>query len=315
MVAAAIDEARRACRLPAGVFSMLIGANDGLGAALVADPHIKAVGFTGSRRGGLALSSIAAARPEPIPVYAEMSSINPVILFPHALSSRGKAIARGFAESPYLGAGQFCTNPGLLIAVDSPELDRFVTEAEPALAKLSSATMLTPAIHGAYVDGLAKRAACARLVAQGNAPSGPFEAHPHLFDTDATAFLSDPSLHEELFGPAALLVRCADMKQLKQVLEALEGQLTAALHIDPADENSACALMPLLERKVGRILVNGFGTGVEVAHAMVHGGPYPATSDSRSTSVGTLAMERFLRPVCYQDMPAALLPAALRALG
>ncbi len=312
MIAAAIDQARRALNLPAGVFSLLVGADNGLGAALVADPRIKAVGFTGSRAGGLALTRIAASRPEPIPVYAEMSSINPVLLFPHALAGRSEAIATAFAQSLNLGAGQFCTNPGLLIAIEGPDLDGFVAAAQSALGALAPATMLTPAIHAAYVEGLGRRSGCATLLAQGPAPSAPFEAHPHLFATDAKTFLADKGLHEELFGPAALLVRCEDISELRDVLEGLEGQLTAALHIDAKDEEQARSVIPILERKVGRILVNGFGTGVEVAHAMVHGGPFPATSDSRTTSVGSLAIERFLRPVCYQDMPETLLPDALR---
>lgn len=312
MIAGAIDKARAAAGLPAGVFSLLIGADNALGAALVADPRVKAVGFTGSRAGGQALVAIAAARAEPIPVYAEMSSINPVLLFPAALAQRGAAIAQAFVQSLNLGAGQFCTNPGLLLALDGPELDGFVAEATAALATAPSTTMLTPDIHQAYARGVAARHDHATLLGRGPAATGKHEGEGHLFAADAASFLANRRLHDELFGPAALLVRCADMDELLAVLEALEGQLTAALHIDAADYPAAQQVMPVLERKVGRILVNGFGTGVEVAHAMVHGGPHPATSDSRTTSVGSLAIDRFLRPVCYQDMPEALLPQALR---
>ena len=313
LIAGAVDTARIACGLPAGVFSLLIGAGNALGTALVVDPRVKAVGFTGSRSGGTALMAAAAARPEPIPVYAEMSSINPVLLFPHALADRGAAIARAFVASLNLGAGQFCTNPGLLLALDGLDLDAFVAEAERALAGFPAATMLTPGIHAAYADGLARRAGIARLAGQGPAPAGPHEAHAHLFEVTARQFLTDPALHEELFGPAALLVRCADEGELRAVIDHLEGQLTIALHIDEGDHALAAALLPLLEQKAGRLLANGFGTGVEVAHAMVHGGPFPATSDGRSTSVGGLAIDRFLRPICYQDLPDALLPSALRS--
>ena len=211
-----------------------------------------------------------------------------------------------------LGAGQFCTNPGLLLAIDGPDLDAFVAEAERALAGVPAATMLTPGIHATYSEGVARRAGIAKMVGQGPAPVGPHEAHAHIFEATAAQFLADPALHEELFGPAALLVRCADAGEMRQVIEHLEGQLTIALHVDAGDHAAAADLLPLLEQKAGRLLANGFGTGVEVAHAMVHGGPFPATSDGRSTSVGSLAIERFLRPVCYQDLPDALLPAALR---
>ena len=312
MIAGAIDAARVACGLPAGVFALLVGADNSLGAALVADPRIMAVGFTGSRGGGTALMAIAAARPEPIPVYAEMSSINPVVLFPHALANRGDAIARAFVASLTLGTGQFCTNPGLVVALDGADLDAFVAAAEAALATTAATTMLTPGIHAAYTQGVATRAARARTAAQGIAPVGPHEAHAHLFEVDAATFLADASLHEEVFGPAALVVRCADADDRRAVLQAIEGQLTIAVHLDDDDHAAVAALLPLLERKAGRLLANGFGTGVEVAHAMVHGGPYPATSDGRTTSVGSLAITRFLRPVCYQDLPDALLPEALR---
>ncbi|MGK2912611.1 MAG: aldehyde dehydrogenase (NADP(+)) [Sphingobium sp.] len=312
LIASAVDKARRACGLPAGIFSMLVGRGTSIGTALVADPHIKAVGFTGSRSGGMALMDVAASRPEPIPVYAEMSSINPVLLFPHALANRGAAIARAFAGSLTLGAGQFCTNPGLVIAIDGPELDAFIAEAGQALWEIPGSTMLTPGIHRAYNDGLANHGANARLAAQGPQGTGLYEAQSHLFETSAADFLANSALHAELFGPAALVVRCPDLAALRAVVARVEGQLTIALHIDKEDEQDAATLMPLLERKAGRLLANGFGTGVEVAHAMVHGGPFPATSDGRSTSVGSLAIARFLRPVSYQDLPQALLPEALR---
>jgi 2,5-dioxopentanoate dehydrogenase len=270
--------------LPAGVFSLLLDTGYEVGGALVADPRIKAVGFTGSRRGGLTLVHIAASRPEPIPVYAEMSSINPVFLLP-AMAARGAAIGREFAGSLTMGAGQFCTNPGPVIAVNGPGLDEFLAAARKTLAADPAATMLTPSMHTAYEEGVARLAANPRLteVARGgDARDGSFEGQAMLFATDAEDFRSDPALREEVFGASSIVVRCLDVAAMRALIEDLEGQLTATLHLDdPADLNAACMLLPLLERKAGRVLVNGWPTGVEVAHAMVHGGPYPSTSDSR----------------------------------
>ena len=312
----AVQTAVAASGLPPGVFSLLIDAGYEVGGALVADPRIKAVGFTGSRRGGLALVRIAAARPEPIPVYAEMSSINPVFLLPSALASRGAAIGRGFAASLTIGAGQFCTNPGLVFAVEGPGLDDFLSAAEEELGSTPAATMLTPGIHSAYQEGVTKLQAspCLTEVARGaKARKGSFEGQAALFATDAKGFQSDPAVQEEVFGSSSVVVRCPDVAAMRNLMEEMEGQLTATLQLDdPQDIDAARTLMPVLERKVGRVLVNGWPTGVEVCHAMVHGGPYPSTSDGRTTSVGSLAIQRFLRPVCYQDLPAALLPQALR---
>ncbi|WP_237479170.1 aldehyde dehydrogenase (NADP(+)) [Lichenibacterium dinghuense] len=313
LVGRAVQKAVAACGLPEGVFSLLFDGGTAIGGALVAAPRIAAVGFTGSRRGGLALMQVAAARPEPIPVYAEMSSINPVILLPGALAARGAEIARGFVGALTLGAGQFCTNPGLILAVEGEGLQAFLDAAAAAVAEAPAATMLTPAIAAAYRDGVAAlsgRAGVATL-ARGR-EGGPFQGRAALFATAADAFLADRALQDEIFGASSLVVRCRDAAQLEAVVAALEGQLTAALHLAEADHPLARRLLPRLERKVGRILVGGFGTGVEVSHAMVHGGPFPATSDGRTTSVGSLAVARFLRPVCYQDLPDALLPASLR---
>jgi 2,5-dioxopentanoate dehydrogenase len=312
----AVQAAVAASGLPPGVFSLLLDAGYEVGGALVADSRIKAVGFTGSRRGGLALVRIAAGRPEPIPVYAEMSSINPVFLLPAALASRGAAIGRGFAGSLTMGAGQFCTNPGMVFAVEGTGLNDFLSAAKEALSATPAATMLTPGIHSAYQEGVRKLETCPRLteVARGAEPrTGSFEGQAVLFATDAQGFKSDPAVQEEVFGSSSVLVRCPDVATMRNLIEAMEGQLTATLQLDdPNDLEAARTLMPVLERKVGRVLVNGWPTGVEVGHAMVHGGPYPSTSDSRTTSVGSLAIQRFLRPVCYQDLPAALLPEALR---
>ena len=299
--------------LPEGVFSLIVGAGNSVGEALVAHPAIKAVGFTGSRAGGLSLMRVAAARPEPIPVYAEMSSINPVFLLSNALKQRTENIARGFVDSLALGAGQFCTNPGLAIAVDSDALKSFVATASEALAAKPAQTMLTSGIHSAYTEGEGKLAKTAGVetVARGADVTGPNQARAALFVTDAQTFVATPALEDEVFGPASTIVRCKDEAELLQVAEHFAGQLTATIQMDAADVPAAQKLVPILERKAGRLLVNGFPTGVEVCHAMVHGGPFPATSDSRATSVGTTAIERFLRPVCYQDFPADLLPEAL----
>jgi NADP-dependent aldehyde dehydrogenase len=313
MVGRVIQAVAADMNLPEGVFSLVVGAGNAIGEALVSHPAIKAVGFTGSRGGGLSLVRLAAARREPIPVYAEMSSINPVFVLPHALAARGNAIAAGFVDSVVMGAGQFCTNPGLLIALAGDELDTFVAAAAQALQGKPAQTMLTHGIHQAYQSGQGKLSGIpgVKPVAQGVEPVGPTQARAALFVTEARTFLATQALEDEVFGPVSTLVRCADEAEMLAVAEHLEGQLTATLQMDRDDESVAHKLVPILERKVGRILVNGFPTGVEVCHAMVHGGPFPATSDSRVTSVGSTAIERFLRPVCYQDFPAALLPESL----
>lgn len=313
LVGRAVQQAVGDCGLPEGVFSLIFDSGQTIGQALVADPRIKAVGFTGSRRGGLALMQIAQGRAEPIPVYAEMSSINPVILFSGALADRGRAIAQSFVASLLMGAGQFCTSPGLVLAIDHGGLDEFIAAAGSALEEAGAATMLTPGIHKAYEEGIAALGGHAEVqtLARGKAGHN-HQCQAGLFATTADAFLKEEQLREEIFGSASLVVRCPDEPALARVVESLEGQLTASLHMTQADHEDARQLLPTLERKVGRILVNGFGTGVEVSHAMVHGGPFPSTSDGRSTSVGTMAIDRFLRPVCYQDMPDALLPEELQ---
>ncbi|GAA4488594.1 aldehyde dehydrogenase (NADP(+)) [Gluconacetobacter asukensis] len=312
----AIQRAVARCGLPEGVFSLIGGPEHAIGAALVRDPAIMAVGFTGSRKGGFALSAIAATRPVPIPVYAEMSSINPVYLLPAALSQRADALGAAFVASLSMGTGQFCTSPGLILAIEGDELARFKGAAVEALAGVAPQSMLTASIHAAYDEGVAALEARPGVTVLARGPeAGPHACRSALFAADASIFLNDPVLAHEIFGSSSLILSCPDEAALVEVTRALEGQLTATLHLDEADTALAGRLMPLLERKAGRILANGWPTGVEVCDAMVHGGPFPATSDPRSTSVGTGAIERFLRPVCYQDLPDALLPDGLKAVN
>ena len=314
LVGKAVQAAVASCGLPEGVFSMLHGDGRTIGQALVSHPAIKAVGFTGSRAGGMALVRAAAQRPEPIPVYAEMSSINPMFMLPEALTQGAAKIGAGFVDSLTLGSGQFCTNPGLVIALEGAALETFIDAAATALQGKTGATMLTPGIHAAFNDGVGKLSneAGVELLARGQCGATACAGQPALFATDAATFLANPALEDEIFGAASLVVRCKDIAQFREIAEHLDGQLTATLFVTEGDREIARSLLPALERKAGRVLVNGFPTGVEVSHAMVHGGPFPATSDSRGTSVGASAIDRFLRPVSYQDLPAWLLPEALR---
>ncbi|MBZ9936250.1 aldehyde dehydrogenase (NADP(+)) [Mesorhizobium sp. BR1-1-16] len=313
LVGRAIQRAVADAGLPAGIFALLNGAVE-TGTALVRHPMIKSVGFTGSRGAGLALMSVAAARPEPIPVHAEMSSINPVFILPAALAERTEAIARSFVDSLALDSGQYCTNPGLVYAVEGPELEAFLSHVEAALALKHAEAMLTPGIHAAFdkgVDALASHPDV-QVLARGRDGTDANATAPAVFLTDATRFEADEALGHEVFGASSMIVRCETIEAMLEAAERMEGQLTATLQLDADDIDAARRLLPILERRVGRILANGWPTGVEVSHAMVHGGPYPATADSRFTSVGTLSIRRFLRPISYQNLPAELLPAPLR---
>ena len=312
LVARAIVNAIAICQLPAGVFALLTGTGNGIGQTLVAHPAIQAVGFTGSRSGGIALMKVAAERVQPIPVYAEMSSINPVFVLPQALAARGAAIASGFAASLTMGVGQFCTNPGLVLGLEGPDFTAFAAAAAEALAPAPAATMLTAGIASSYAKGVAALAQHADVTPLVHNTGEEGKGAAALFVTSGEAFLARHDLRDEVFGPASLLVACRDMEQLLAITESLEGQLTATLQMDAGDVIDARRLLPVLERRVGRILANGFPTGVEVSTAMVHGGPFPATSDGRSTSVGTAAINRFLRPVSYQNLLQDLLPESLR---
>lgn len=312
LVAGAILDAVREAGLPDGVFSLVNGTDFALGEALVKDPRIAAVGFTGSRAGGLALMNHAAARPVPIPVYAEMSSVNPVVLMPTRMDEAADELAAAYVGSLSLGAGQFCTNPGIVLAVEGEATTRFITAVGAALTGIPAQTMLTSGIQSAYAKGIATIGAQpgAELVGTGAAGAGAC-GQAQVFTVSGAAFRANPVLSHEVFGPSSIIVVCTDLDEVAAILSGMEGQLTATLHLASADYPAARKLVPILENRAGRIIANAWPTGVEVTHAMVHGGPFPATSDGRSTSVGTLAIDRFLRPVSYQDLPAALLPKAL----
>ena len=313
-VGCAIQRAVAKCNLPSGVFSQIYGSGNSIGTELVKHPSIKAVGFTGSRDGGEALMKIAQNRPVPIPVYAEMSASNPVFLMPHALQERSEEIALAFVASLNLGAGQFCTSPGIVFAHKSEGLDHFIKVAKQAVSDIIPQTMLTEGIHKAYIEGVEQLCNQSKVskVAQSKSSDNINDCETKLFTVAAEEFFKNKILHEEIFGATSLIVICETAQEYLKAAEHLEGQLTATIQCDPEDLELSSDLIPILERKVGRILCNGFPTGVEVCHAMVHGGPYPATSDSRSTSVGSSAIDRFIRPVCYQDFPQALLPEKLR---
>lgn len=301
--------------LPPGVFALLFDAGTEVAAKLVQHPAVKAVGFTGSLRAGRVLMDLAAARLDPIPCFTEMSSINPLVVLPEALASRGPAIAAGLFDSFTLGVGQFCTKPGLVFLPADSGGDAFVEELRQRTAQGSTAVMLTEAICAGFHAGLAQRKDqhYVEIIAEAGAPQKTgFRAAPALLQTTGEALLKHPELAHELFGPGTLLVRYSDRAQMLALAHALEGQLTASLFGTEAEIITHSELVDALQQKAGRLIFNGFPTGVEVCHAMVHGGPYPATSDNRFTSVGSQAILRFARPVCYQDFPQSALPPELQ---
>ena len=316
LVAQAMARAVAGSGLPKGVFSLLMGAGPQVGAALVRATAVKAVGFTGSFTGGMALVEIANARAEPIPVFAEMGSINPVILLPQALQHKAANIAEAFVASLTLGTGQFCVNPGLVIAIDDDGLAAFIAAASKLVRDNSAGLMLNERICSAYAEGVRnyenQQGVAIVATGSGTADDGGFRGRAALMTASARTFLDNPAIHEEIFGPAALIVTCKDSNELLEVVSVLKGQLTGTVHCAENELENWRHLLDLLSRKVGRIVINGFPTGVEVCHAMVHGGPFPASTDARFTSVGTMAIKRFVRPVCYQNFPEPLLPDALR---
>ena len=313
IVGAAVRRAVVKCGLPDGVFALLYGSGRTIGQALVKHPAVQAVGFTGSRSGGRALMDTAAARPEPIPVWAEMSAVNPVFVLPGALKERGEQIAEGFVGSLTLGVGQFCTNPGLLIS-GSEGRSEFAGEVASLAAEIAPATMLHEGIASSYhgaVDAMTTKKGV-EVLARVEAEVGKNAAGAVVLGTSVDAFLTDQSMADEMFGPATLMIEAGDEEAMLGVAESLEGQLTATVHATGEDREMFARLIAVLERKAGRLVYNGYPTGVEVCHGMVHGGPAPATSDGRSTSVGPRAITRFTRLVCWQDFPDDLLPVELQ---
>ncbi len=316
LVAQAIDRAVKSSGLPAGIFSLLMGSGREVGAALVVAPGVMAVGFTGSFAGGMALVKLASERKEPIPVFAEMGCVNPVVLLPEALKADAQSIAEAFVASLNMGVGQFCTNPGLVLAIENEALNSFIDSVTQVLEKQPAGVMLNEGIQQAYTQGVASIAGQPgvnqKAVGEDQKGKPGFCCQSTLLTVSAGDFIANPELTEEMFGPAALLVKCRDLDELSASIEGLRGQLTATIHSAPGEMAEYEELVDLLTQRAGRLLVNGFPTGVEVCHAMVHGGPFPASTDARFTSVGTAAIERFVRPVCLQNYPKELLPDALQ---
>ncbi len=308
IVAQAIDAAIKSCGIHPGVFSQIQGGNRAVGQAVVQHPLIRAVGFTGSLGGGRALFDLCAARPDPIPFFGELGSVNPMFILDVALAARGAEIAAGWAGSLTMGAGQFCTNPGIAVVRAGPEAEAFRNAASAALAEVAPQTMLTAGIAQAYQQGRDRVSATKGVQEVLTTTCDLRNATPYLFATTGAEWLGNAELGEEVFGPLGLIIEVADDAERTAVALSLQGQLTCTLHLDDGDTTTAQQLMPILERKAGRVLANGFPTGVEVSDTMVHGGPYPASTNFGATSVGTMAIRRFLRPVCYQNMPTELLP-------
>jgi len=311
IVGEVIVAAARDANLPAGVFSMVHG-GVAVGQRLVKHPAIQAVGFTGSLRGGRALFDAAAARLQPIPVYAEMGSTNPVFILPGALRERSATISEGLINSMSLGVGQFCTSPGLGFLFGGSEANQFRAQLQEHAAKVQPGTMLNDNISTLFHEGAQRLGSVPGVKVLSTPQPTPTAATPLLTQTDASTFLATPKLHEELFGPATLLITCNTPEEMEAAARALHGQLTATVHGTDEDLRTHARLLEILRHKAGRLIVNGYPTGVEVTTAMHHGGPYPATTDSRTTSVGPDAIRRFARPVCFQNFPQTLLPPELQ---
>ncbi|AWX45309.1 Aldehyde dehydrogenase (NAD(+)) [Flagellimonas maritima] len=314
LVAMAINEAAKKSNMPDGIFSMLHGVSNTVGEAIVQHPLIKAIGFTGSFKGGKALYDKAVRRKEPIPVYAEMGSVNPIFILSNALKEQYKTIAKGLSDSVQMGVGQFCTNPGITIVPNINETSLFKEELNNCISNSESATMLSASIQEGYETGL-KRLKSNEIItslSKGEQKEGHNQGVPEILSVSAKDFLSENTLEEEVFGPSTLLVHAQDGEEMLKIAKSLHGHLTATIHGTEEDLQANVDLLKILERKVGRLLINGFPTGVEVCHSMVHGGPFPATTDSRMTSVGTAAITRFTRPICFQNFPDVLLPDELK---
>lgn len=308
IIAEAIHAAIKSCNMNPGVFSLIQGGNRQVGAALVQHPLIKAVGFTGSLAGGRALFDLCAARPEPIPFFGELGSVNPMFILDNALTNRGTTIGEGWAGSLCMGAGQFCTNPGIAVVKAGDSANAFAEAAQAALSGTGAQTMLTDGIAAAYRNGQKRVSETTGVQELLSTTCEERNATPYLYQTTAQNWLANEALAEEVFGPLGIIVVAENDSEVRDIALRMEGQLTCTLHMDDADMGSAQTLMPILERKAGRILANAFPTGVEVSDTMVHGGPYPASTNFGATSVGTLSIRRFLRPVCYQNLPDQLVP-------
>jgi len=310
LIASAIIKAANDTNMPNGVFSNLNSKGIEVGVQLVKHPKIKAAGFTGSIKGGRALYDIANARPEPIPMFAEMGSINPVVITQNTLVAKGTEWAETYAGSITLGTGQFCTNPGLILAIESPELNAFASHLAAKIVEIDPMCMLHPNIKAAYSD----------LKSEVTSQSGvkvltaPVEASTNFADQSVATvsgdqFILNPKLHTEVFGPFSIIVKCKDEAQLLEIIEGLEGQLTGTILAEAEDINSLAPIVDELQQRVGRIIFNGVPTGVEVCPSMNHGGPYPASTDSRYTAVGTDSVKRWVRLISYQSFPTELLPS------
>ncbi len=315
MIANAIRKAVQKTHMPDGTFSMVHGRSIEVGISIVNHSLIKAIGFTGSFRGGKAIYDAAVQRPEPIPVYAEMGSTNPVFILPGALKEKKEEIAKGLTASVTLGVGQFCTNPGLVFYENSEDAIKFQETAINSFTEIAAGTMLTKGIQNAYKNGIEniRKNDGINLLAEGKHGGGDFEGTAYLMQADASDFLSNEKFEEEIFGPSTLNVTANSKSELIKAAKNLKGHLTATLHATEEDLKNYKELVEILERKAGRLIINGYPTGVEVCHSMVHGGPFPATTDSKTTSVGTMAVNRFTRPVCYQNFPDELLPDELKS--
>ncbi|MEU1199900.1 aldehyde dehydrogenase (NADP(+)) [Streptomyces sp. NPDC005813] len=310
-----IQQAVAEAGLHEGVFSLVRGAGNEIGEALVDHPLVRAVTFTGSEAGGMALYRRAQRRPDPIPVFTEMTSVNPTFVLPAALAARAAGIGGGLAQRAMYNVGQACLKPAVLLAVDGPGFEELRDAARAEVEKAAARTMLTPGIHDAYVRNVQRmdEHGATRIAAGAPAPDDTWDGQSLLYEVTGEQLLAEPALREEVFGPAVLLVKLTGTDQLLDVARVFRGQLSATLHAEAADRAAAEQLLPILERRTGRIVFNAFSMPQEVSYASTHGGPFPATSDSRFTSVGTGAIERFVRPVTYQNFPDDLLPEPLRA--
>jgi len=312
IAAQAIKAAIEACNMSPGVFSLIQGGRRDVGQALVQHPLITAVGFTGSLAGGRALFDLCTQRPVPIPFFGELGSVNPMFLLAAAMEARSAEIGTRWAASLTMGAGQFCTNPGIAVVIDSSAADSFVNVARTALDQVESQTMLTDAIATAYIQGRDRIGASSGVREILISTCAARQTTPSLYEVSGADWLKNPALGEEVFGPLGVVVRAAGVDEMRRIAQSLQGQLTCTLHMDKRDRDIARDLVSILERKAGRLLVNGFPTGVEVADAMVHSGPYPASTNFGASSVGTISIRRWLRPVCYQNLSNDLLPLDLK---